>query len=224
LPAFNELRLVADDTPREAALQMALDQALLETCEVPVLRVYQWREACVTIGYFGSREAATTAHPGLPVVRRWTGGGSVVHGRDAPYTLIVPQKEPFSKVRPAAVYKSLHGALAEALRPRFPRISLATNCQGNPGAACFENPVSDDLLRDGRKIAGAGQRRTRLGLLHQGSLDLNGSRFEEAPCFARLLARFVRAFEIPENILHKAQILARQRYQSDPWNADKRAR
>ena len=36
--------------------------------------------------------------------------------------------------------------------------------------ACFEKPVEWDLLCQGEKIAGAGQRRTRQGILHQGSV------------------------------------------------------
>jgi hypothetical protein len=38
-------------------------------------------------------------------------------------------------------------------------------------AACFSRPVRADIFQHGRKIAGAAQRRTRQGLLHQGSLQ-----------------------------------------------------
>ena len=36
---------------------------------------------------------------------------------------------------------------------------------------CFANPVRADVLSNGRKIAGAAQRRTRRGLLQQGSIQ-----------------------------------------------------
>jgi lipoate-protein ligase A len=221
-PIFEVLAFLEDAVPRGAALQMALDQALLEVTDIPVLRVYRWECPCVTIGYFESLAAAVAAHPGLPVVRRWTGGGLVLHGKDAPYSLIVPQREPFAAVRAASAYRLLHGTLAEALRRRLPEIALAAKNAPKQSAACFENPVLDDLLCGENKIGGAGQRRTRQGLLHQGSLQLAGAPFEEARLFAGLLAaRVQHAPLLPETLLH-AKRLAESRYDLPAWNADPR--
>ena len=36
---------------------------------------------------------------------------------------------------------------------------------------CFVEPAKYDVILEGQKIAGAGQRRTRSGLLHQGTLQ-----------------------------------------------------
>jgi lipoate-protein ligase A len=219
---FEDLVFIEDSVRRGAAIQMALDQALLELTQVPVLRVYQWESPCVTVGYFESHASAASEHPGIPVVRRWTGGGKVLHGRDAPYSLIVPQREPFATVRPADAYRVLHGALAEALQGRLPNIALAAERAPKRGVACFDNPVSDDLLCDGQKVGGAGQRRTRQGLLHQGSLQLKGARFEEAPRFAQLLAVRVQTAELSPEILLLAEHLAKTRYGLLAWNEDRR--
>jgi lipoate-protein ligase A len=221
-PIFEELLLLEDGVLRSAPLQMGLDQALLELSEVPVLRVYRWKDSCVTIGYFESCSAAERAHPGLQVVRRWTGGGSVLHGDDAPYSLIVPQREPFAGVPAASAYKMLHGALAEALSGRFPHVTLASQSAPKQSAACFENPVSNDLLCGGLKIGGAGQRRTRLGLLHQGSLQLEGARFEEAGLFAQRLATRVLRGSLQRETLLRAEHLEQTRYGLSSWNEDKR--
>jgi lipoate-protein ligase A len=221
-PVFEELAFWDDSEPRSAAFQMAMDQALLEVSDVPVLRVYRWESPCVTIGYFESHAAAIAAHPGLPVIRRWTGGGSVVHGADAPYSLIVPHKEPFASVRAPNAYRMLHGALAESLQGRFPEMALATENAPKQSAACFENPVSDDLLCGEHKVGGAGQRRTRLGLLHQGSLQLKGTAFEEALLFAQLLAVRVRHMSLPPETLRLAKCLAESRYGLHEWNVDRR--
>lgn len=218
---FEELLLLEDCVPRSAPVQMGLDQALLEFSKIPVLRIYRWETPCVTIGYFESCSAAERAHPGLQIVRRWTGGGSVLHGDDAPYSLIVPQREPFAGVRAATAYKLLHGALAEALRGRFPHVTLAAHSAPKKSAACFENPVSDDLLCDGHKIGGAGQRRTRLGMLHQGSLQLEGARFEEALPFAQGLAARVLRGSLKHDTLLRAEHLAQTRYGTSSWNQDK---
>ena len=49
---------------------------------------------------------------------------------------------------------------------------LSEGAEETGDALCFENPVCHDLLADdGRKLAGAGQRRSRWGLLHQGSVS-----------------------------------------------------
>jgi lipoate-protein ligase A len=221
-PIFEVLAFLEDAVPRGAALQMALDQSLLELTDIPVLRVYRWEAPCVTIGYFESLVAAIAAYPGLPVVRRWTGGGLVVHGKDAPYSLIVPQREPFTAVRAASAYRLLHGTLAEALRRRLPDIALAAENAPKQSTACFENPVSDDLLCGGTKIGGAGQRRTRQGLLHQGSLQLEGAPFEEARHFAELLAARVQHMSLSTETLLHAKRVAEGRYELPAWNADRR--
>ena len=66
-------------------------------------------------------------------------------------------------------------------------------------SSCFEKPVEWDLIDEsGEKVAGAGQRRTRKGLLHQGSILL-GSSADGAEILSRLageLARSVRSLEV----------------------------
>lgn len=187
-PLFAHLAVWEDREPREAPLQMAIDRALLETSTVPVLRAYTWARACVTIGYFGPEEEAALAHPGLPIIRRWTGGGTVLHGEDAPYSLIVPRTAPFASVRPAESYRAIHGILATVLEPELPGVHTAAETAPKRSSACFENPVADDLLLGGCKVAGAGQRRTRAGLLHQGSVQIGCRFFEPAHRFARALS------------------------------------
>jgi lipoate-protein ligase A len=176
----------------------------------------------VTLGYFESQSAAKTAHPGLPLIRRWTGGGVVVHGQDTPYSLIVPQDEPFARVRPAVAYSLLHGALAEALRSRIPGVTLATECTPGRGADCFDNPVPADLLWQGRKIGGAGQRRTRFGLLHQGTLQAGRDLFAEVRLFAKKLTDRVEKYALTKQTLALAERHFETRYNLDSWNGDKR--
>jgi len=52
---------------------------------------------------------------------------------------------------------------------------LPKGCAENVGDV-FANPVVADVIESGRKIAGAAQRRTRGGLLHQGSIQRGGLR------------------------------------------------
>lgn len=204
---FPLLLLLEDLEPREASLQMAVDRALLETTSLPVLRIYRWAQPCVTIGYFESMEDAKIRYPGLPIVRRWTGGGTVLHGSDAPYSLIVPRTEPFASIRPGESYRLIHGALANALRGEIPEISAAQQAAPKRSSACFENPVVDDLMARGCKIAGAGQRRSRAGLLHQGSVQIGTPEFPNPRNFAALLASSAQPATLPPELLEKARTL-----------------
>jgi lipoate-protein ligase A len=85
------------------------------------------------------------------------------------------------------------------------------------GNICFASPVRADVLLDGRKIAGAAQRRTRRGLLQQGSIqNVNlGNGLGER--FARALSSKMDRREIDEAIVCRAREIARQKYGSEAW-------
>lgn len=160
---------------------MAVDEWLLENARLPVLRVYQWDGCWGSLGYFGKISDATRAFPRLEWVRRWTGGGIVDHRADWTYTVVAPAGTALAGMRGAESYRAIHSALSEALTGEGFQASLSDGASENGAASCFENPVGHDLVDErGRKIAGAGQRRGRFGLLHQGSLalpcDADGSR------------------------------------------------
>lgn len=211
--------------PRPAAGNMGMDQALLEECGTtgPVLRLYSWAEPSVSFGYFLAwREAAAAAVHGEPVVRRWTGGGIVHHGADFTWSLIVPRAHPFAAVRPVESFVRLHAVLARALTGAgVPGVEAVPAGGSAPrGGMCFERPAPGDLLCGGRKIAGAGQRRTRAGLLHQGSVRVDG-RFDPDALAERLpalLAEEVVRVEPWRSVTGRAAELAAERYATDAWN------
>lgn len=167
---FSRLTLLLDQA-HDGPLNMAIDQALLETMQLPVLRVYQWTEPTISIGYRHDLNVLRSSLPDWPVVRRWTGGGVVWHDADSSYSLIVPSCEPWSATRPVESYRLLHGSLAECLKAnRDIDCRLAAEHDQKEGVLCFEAPALFDIVAGSHKIAGAGQRRTRDGLLHQGSV------------------------------------------------------
>ncbi len=185
---WEEVILIEDDEPHGAALNMALDEVLLSTLgDLPLLRCYRWSKPSVSFGCFGREAAVRAQFPAQPRVRRWTGGGIVEHGRDFTFSLFVPAGSPLAMARPAESYRAIHGAVAAALaalgctnvesaRPGSAEAaagSAASDALPAPAhlRACFEHPVSHDLLLTGRKIAGGAQRRTRRGMLHQGSIQ-----------------------------------------------------
>lgn len=160
-----------DPVARSGPAAMAVDEWLLETAERPVLRVYRWAGDWASIGYFGKVAEARELFRDVELVRRWTGGGMVDHRADWAYTVVAPQGEPLAGWRGAESYRRLHAALAETLAGEGIVARMSDGADETGGVLCFENPVSHDLLgADGRKLAGAGQRRSRAGLLHQGSV------------------------------------------------------
>ena len=164
---------------------MAIDEWLMsQVGEIPILRFYHWEGDWVSLGYFQSLEAAREIFGPKPqYVRRWTGGGVVDHRNDATYTLIVPKSNPLASIRGARSYGEIHRALAACLKSGGLPCEFVSEEQEIDSVACFEKPVTWDLLSGGKKIAGAGQRRTRQGMLHQGSVTVEMPALEEFPSF-----------------------------------------
>ena len=172
---FRKLLLWIDPVKRPGPEAMAVDEWLLDTAVRPVLRVYGWAGDWASLGYFGKIAEARGLFPDVALVRRWTGGGMVDHREDWTYTVVAPQDEPLAGWRGVESYRRLHAALAKTLTAEG-IVARLSEGEGKTGAAlCFENPVNHDLLgADGQKLAGAGQRRSRCGLLHQGSVSRGG--------------------------------------------------
>ena len=173
---FTRLGLIDDPTPRGGALNMAIDETLLGGLDgEPLLRVYRWARPTVSMGYFDAAEPVLGQWPGHEVVRRWTGGGIVEHGHDLTFSLLVPRTLPLAALPAAESYRLIHLAVAAAMeRIGGPASTLGIvpkESVGVPSRACFEHPVTHDLMIASRKAAGGAQRRTRRGLLHQGSIQ-----------------------------------------------------
>jgi len=177
-------------TTAPAATNMAQDLALLTEglpAEGARLRFYGWAEAeAATFGYAQRQaDAQTEARmlglpPDSPLVRRPTGGGVVDHRHDLTYALAVGAGHPVAQGKATDFYQGLHRAWQQALDAH----GIATRLHPCPKACgdttpipaasvCFRDFAPDDLTTpDGtHKLAGAALKRTRAGLLAQGSLD-----------------------------------------------------
>lgn len=231
---FARFQYWIDTAARDTAGQMAVDEVLLRDRMVdPVLRVYRWSEPALTIGYFedAGKARLQTASGRVPLVRRFTGGGAVLHGEDLPYSIIIPKAicdSVFGSDR-AASYRVIHQALVRTLEEfGVSDLALATNDSTRTGAPCFVSPVGEDLIqtRTGKKIAGAGQRRTREGMVHQGSIDLCGHEIDRdlfGERFAAQLAEKVHALTeagLPSDFDDQWQALRAGRYATAQWNRD----
>jgi lipoate-protein ligase A len=224
LPKLELLRVWEDPEPRQPADSMAWDHALLLGATTPLLRVYRWAEACVSCGYFAESNEVKKFAEELPWVRRWTGGGLVRHGEDWAYTVIIPRAAAFSQSTARDTYKWIHSSLAEVLNQTVdlgnPFSLAVAECGNQPGAGspCFSNPVSYDLLWNGQKAGGAGQRRTQEGSLFQGSLQLPQQQHPNAKALATTLAERTEAYRPDAADFSKAENLRKERYSTDAWN------
>jgi lipoate-protein ligase A len=177
-----------DPRARSGPEAMAVDEWLLGQCKQPVLRVYRWEGTWGSLGYFGKLSEAMEALPGLDFVRRWTGGGIVNHSQDWTYSLIVPRNYEVARMKGGESYRAIHRILLEVLGAEGGAPGLSTG-RGESGGMCFENAVEHDLMdAQGAKLAGAAQRRGKLGLLHQGSVATGGDSRLRGELFAERLA------------------------------------
>ncbi|MDF1815866.1 MAG: hypothetical protein P1V20_26945 [Verrucomicrobiales bacterium] len=160
-----------DEKRRDASGQMALDEAAflysLESGEA-VLRTYTWPSAAVTIGYFDDYPEDEKR----PVVRRMTGGGLVEHGEDVTFCLTLPPICEAAKAKTETRYRWIHECLAKVLVRQGIDLDISAE-EGAVTGPCFSNPVKWDLLDDcGRKRVGGAQRKSKGGVIHQGSIQI----------------------------------------------------
>ncbi len=147
----------------EPAANLLLDEQLLLDGE-GVLRVWESPSECIVLGQSGHAEREVYAASGVPVLRRCSGGGTVVLGPGClNYAVVLPfDWDP--RWRDVAfsfqwVMRKLRTALA------IPGLRLDGHC---------------DLVLHGRKVSGNAQRRGRSAFLHHGTLlyDFDVSRVD----------------------------------------------
>jgi lipoate-protein ligase A len=214
---FSTVELLRDDEPHDAPLNMAVDEWLLRHSALPVLRVYRWARPAVSFGYFMKFAEIGPVVAGREPVRRWTGGGIVEHGADWTYSLIVPASEKFARIPAAESYAEIHAQLAAALAGAGIGAVMSGAAGGSAGGACFQNPVEHDVLVEGRKVAGAAQRRSRLGMLHQGSVLGVELPDDFAAQLAAVLGGEVTVGALDGAGLHGAEEIAASRYATNAW-------
>lgn len=155
------------------AENLALDEALLVAAEssssppaprqtgcwpTGALRVWSWPQYAVIVGAGG--KLTDEVHldrcdaDGIPVLRRSSGGGTVLLGPGCLlYSLILPLEPPLDDLNGS--YRFIMGRIAEALSHDIGDVA----CAG-----------SSDLVWRDRKVSGNSQQRKRTHLLHHGTL------------------------------------------------------
>ena len=105
---FAALDVYHDHTPHSAAMNMAIDEALLEYATIPLIRFYRWRSSALSFGYFGRFTDIARYQAERDLVRRWTGGGIVFHGEDLTYSLVIPASDTAFAESSISIYEKIH--------------------------------------------------------------------------------------------------------------------
>ncbi len=212
----------------DAAFNMALDEALLEAASClgkPVLRFYGWTEPAATFGYFQKYVDVERTTLLRPLIRRPTGGGIVPHDADWTYSAVYPPGHEWHSLKAEESYRCVHEWIQSAFAQLNVATELAPCCKKSAPGQCFAGHEKSDLLWRGKKIAGAAQRRNKLGLLIQGSVQpppvsLARVDWENAMREAACEQFRVEWCELsPEAGLQEhAEKLARQKYSQNSYN------
>lgn len=196
------------DPALPGAENMGRDEALLRLATAesrPVLRTYGWSTPTISLGFFqGVNEVESHRKQvrDLPIVRRSTGGGAILHDLELTYSLVMPLAHPLIAGKPNNLYTLVHRAISAAVGSTLQVTATVGMHRENEPAArmgldaghraqhgpffCFARRSDFDVVvnRVGGtvdKLAGSAQRRTKTAVLQHGSIIL-ATRFDDQPC------------------------------------------
>lgn len=177
------LRLIESETA-SAEENMRRDAALLDSLDKePILHLYDWENPSATYGHFISLEKhidleAARKHR-LIFAKRPTGGGIVFHIWDYAFSFLMPSSHPQFSLNTLDNYRFVNEIVLNVMK-EFLQIQgkIEIIAESYPVAGkdcqnfCMARPTQYDVVLNKVKIAGAAQRKTKKGYLHQGTISL----------------------------------------------------
>src|SRR3989339_1990136 len=159
----------------------------LEKNEInPTLRIYSWKNNCISLGYSQKAEEELDIekceHLGFEIVKRPTGGGIVLHNTaEVTYSIVMAKDDPILPKGLVPAYKKISEAIVYALNVLGIPAEISMLEKNKPlkdANLCFNYPAEYEVVVNGKKIVGSAQKRGRRALLQQGSIFVR--RTEEA--------------------------------------------
>lgn len=177
---------IIESSACSAQANMERDRELLRTLATkkqPILHFYEWERESATYGHFISPEKLLNLQEikkrGVDLARRPTGGGIVFHIWDLAFSVLVPAtSSSFSRntlENYAFVNRAVLNAVEELMSEQRKLELIPADAQALDVSCnhfCMAKPTKYDVVLEGKKIAGAAQRMTREGFLHQGTISL----------------------------------------------------
>lgn len=190
----HKFRVIIDD-PMPGSLNMGIDKAIVQSVSegesLPTLRLYSWIAPAVTVGYFQKvSEKVNTVFcidNKIPVIRRITGGGSVLHCDEITYSFITPLKN-------SPVPSDLESSFRTIINPII-------NSLKTIGIDASFKPIND-IVACGKKISGSAQTRQHGVLLQHGTIitDVDENLFNRSLIFDKLKL-IERGFSEPAELI-----------------------
>jgi lipoate-protein ligase A len=148
-------RLLIDDFA-DGAANMARDEAIAAVhasgATPPMLRLYRWRPACLSLGRFQRSAAidrAACARADIQVVRRPSGGRALLHDDELTYAVIARTDHPLiSGGSVVDSYRQISAALLAGLR------QLGVAAELTPARRRAEQQLTESQTRDNRQETG----------------------------------------------------------------------
>lgn len=183
-------RLISDP-PRQGALNMEIDDALLHHLEesdriATVVRFYEWEQPTLSLGQHQKIELAADTDfcqaNHIDIVHRPTGGRAVLHDQELTYAVISNDQEIFPSTSVLGTYKQIAQGLCRGLKRLGVDALLADapthalEAPQNPVTIkhpCFNSPSRYELMVGQRKLVGSAQKRLQRSFLQHGSLLLD---------------------------------------------------
>lgn len=182
----------------------------------PTIRLYSWRPACVSIGYFQKYNQFLDQR--LTIVRRMTGGLAFVHISDLSYAMIVNESDWPFVYNQAESYRLVHLGIKEGLaalgintefleEPESRSTDSAKSFQSDYSGLsknrytdkfCEKSLFPYDLRLSRNKVVGSCQRRRKKILLQQGSIKLPSSKADLTSIALALKKGWEEAFNRPQ--------------------------
>lgn len=177
---------VLDTGVSSAEENMRIDARMLAELDgrdSPILRLYDWAGKCGTFGVLTKPEdyldLEKASSLGVRLAKRPTGGGIVFHMWDLAFSVLVPAKSKYFSKNTDVNYAFVNNLVLETIQV-FAKENLAASILPEEEEAldaackrfCMAQPTKYDVVWQNRKIAGAAQRQTKAGFLHQGTISL----------------------------------------------------
>lgn len=176
---------ILDTGKRSAQENMDIDAYLLETLGErpdPLVHFYEWEGDCATYGCLTEPKDYLSEQgilrQGLSLAKRSTGGGIVFHTWDFAFSLLVPASCQFFSLNTLENYAFVNDIVRRAAQEFLGNTSLTltpVDFEKRDSACerfCMAKPTKYDVVLEGKKIAGAAQRKCKQGFLHQGMIAL----------------------------------------------------
>lgn len=174
----DDVFLLVDEEPKSGAWNMAADELLLEESIATgktFVRIYRWEQATLSLGHFQKWNLEDVPPPlrSLPVVRRLSGGGAIIHDQEITYSCVIPAVHHFA-FDPSKLYDAVHGVIQDQLGQDGMAVTsrgqMESDKEGN--FLCYARGDQRDLMVGGEKVVGSAQRRRKGAVLQHGSILL----------------------------------------------------